>query len=197
MAELSIVGAVNLPPGRCGRGGGQPGVALKVLSSRALVSVIARRNSADALTTAIKRAFDADLPRTPRLVPGRKVSFLWCGHHHWFAQGDDTANLLRRLVPEIGGLAVLSDQSDSRLIVEVSGPSVRATLAKLVPIDLHPKAFHTGDTAVTLLGYLGTQITLVDDSPIYELMVLRSFADSFCQTLVTAAAEFGIEVLPR
>jgi sarcosine oxidase subunit gamma len=122
------------------------------------------------------------------------VSLLWCGHRHWFARSDVPADLLTVLRKEVGALASLSDQSDSRLIVEISGPCARSTLAKLAPIDLHPRAFGAGDTAVTLLGHIGGQVTCLDDRPTYELMVFRSFADSFMESMLAAAAEFGAEV---
>ena len=41
-----------------------------------------------------------------------------------------------------------SDQSDSRLVLRLSGPRVRDVLAKGVPVDLHPKAFKPGDVAM-------------------------------------------------
>ena len=37
------------------------------------------------------------------------------------------------------GVAAVSDQSDARLVLRVSGPRVRDVLAKGVPVDLHPR----------------------------------------------------------
>ena len=67
-------------------------------------------------------------------------------------------------------------------------------LAKLAPIDLHPRAFRPGDTAMTLFGHIAGQITQIDSAPTYELMVFRGFAESFLQELKTYGAEFGIDV---
>lgn len=194
MAEFSAMSPIEMTPGRHGRTGDAPGVILKVASSRKLVSVIARRGQGDALAVAVKRAFDIELSATPRLVRGSMVSFLWCGHQHWFARSDALADLLTVLRKEIGSLASLSDQSDSRLIVEISGPCARSTLAKLAPVDLHPQVFGVGNTAMTLLGHIGGQVTCLDDQPTFELMVFRSFAGSFLETILAAGAEFGIEV---
>jgi len=36
-----------------------------------------------------------------------------------------------------------------------------------------------------------------DTAPTYDFAVFRSFAASFCEWLLDAAAEFGIEVLAR
>lgn len=193
MTDLAGMGAVHFVPGHHGRAG-EPGVILKVTPPRALVSVIARRGSIDALSVAVKVAFDVDLPAKPRLARGRGMSFLWCGYHHWFAEADDASELLPRLRTEISPLAALSDQSDSRFIITLSGPAARATLAKLALVDLHPRTFDVGETAVTLFGHIGGQVTLTDDRPTYELMISRSFADDFLHSMLDAAAEFGIEV---
>jgi sarcosine oxidase subunit gamma len=195
MVELSATIPINLPTGRRGCTDGEPGVVLKMVPSCALVSVIARQGTTEALAAAVKRAFDVDLPMTPRLARGRGISFLWCGHRHWFALSDDTAGIFGKLSPEIRSLAALSDQSDSRLVVELSGPAARATLTKLTPIDLHPRAFRVGETAVTMFGHIGAQITLIDDQPTYDLMFPRSFADSFLHSVSDAADEFGVEIV--
>ncbi len=56
----------------------------------------------------------------------------------------------------------MSDQSDARLVLHLSGPRVRDVLAKGVPIDLHPKVFKPGDVATTLIAYIGVQIDMLD-----------------------------------
>jgi sarcosine oxidase subunit gamma len=106
----------------------------------------------------------------------------------------DTADLLGTLRQQIGTSASLSDQSDSRLIVELSGPATPGILAKLAPIDFHPRAFPVGATALTSLEHVGCQITRIGDEPAYELMTFRSFADSVLHGVLTAGAEFGVDV---
>jgi heterotetrameric sarcosine oxidase gamma subunit len=90
------------------------------------------------------------------------------------------------------GVSKLSDHSDARFAVMASGPKVRDTLAKLTPIDLHPRAFAPSQTALTLFGHLSGQITQIDDMPSYEVMVFRSFAQCFWRAIHAAGAEFGI-----
>jgi len=68
------------------------------------------------------------------------------------------------------------------------------SLAKLTPIDLHPRAFAPSQTALTLFGHLTGQITQIDDAPSYELMVFRGFAQCFWHAMHAAGAEFGIHV---
>jgi sarcosine oxidase subunit gamma len=71
---------------------------------------------------------------------------------------------------------------------------VRETLAKGCPVDLHPRAFEPGDTALTAIAHMGVQLWQGDAAPTYELFVTRSMAGSFAEWLLAAAAEFGLEV---
>ena len=94
----------------------------------------------------------------------------------------------------VGPFAAVSDQSDARLVLRVSGQNVRNVLAKGVPIDLHPNAFRPGDIACTVVGYINTQIDMLDNAPTYQLAAPRSMAGSFWSWLTASAAEFGYQV---
>ena len=192
MADLAAAPAVKLQPGHHGQPH-QAGIKLRPIS-RALVSVIARKGKAKPLASAVKQTFGVVLPDKPQLARGQSVSFLWCGHQHWLAMADQ-GELLSTLGAELGALASLSEQSDSRIVLELSGRSARQALAKLMPIDLHPRAFRPNDTALTLFGHIAGQITQMDDVPTYELMAPRSFAESFVHDVLAAGAEFGIDVI--
>jgi methylglutamate dehydrogenase subunit D len=89
----------------------------------------------------------------------------------------------------------VADQSDARLVLRLSGPSVRDILVKGVPVDLHPKAFKPGDVAVTLVAYIGVQLDMLDDAT-FQLTAPRSMAGSFWSWLTAAATEFGYEIRP-
>jgi sarcosine oxidase subunit gamma len=82
----------------------------------------------------------------------------------------------------------VSDQSDGRGVFRVSGRGAREALAKGVPIDLHPRAFTTGDAAVTLAAHIPIHVWQVDALPTYEIAVARSLATSFLDWLGPAAA---------
>jgi sarcosine oxidase subunit gamma len=80
------------------------------------------------------------------------------------------------------------------VLLDVSGPRIRDTLAKGVPIDLDPVSFKTGDVAVTMASHIGLQIWQLADEPVYRLAVARSYFDSFWRWLAMSAAEFGCEI---
>jgi heterotetrameric sarcosine oxidase gamma subunit len=91
----------------------------------------------------------------------------------------------------------VSDQSDARLVLRLSGPRVRDVLAKGLAIDLHPKAFKPGDVASTPIASIGVQIDMLDAAPTYQLTAPRSMAGSFWSWLSASAAEFGYDVVVR
>ena len=194
MPDLAARAPLQLPGGRQGWLNGAAGITLLVIGPRFLATVMARRGQREALAVAVKKAFGLELPRTPRLARGSPVSFLWSGHDQWFAMADGEGYRLPDLQKEVGAFASLSDQSDSRFSVELSGSCAGAVLGKLTSIDFHPRAFHLHDTAATQFGHISGQVTQTGDGPIYELMVFRGFAESFAHDVLTAAQEFGVEV---
>ena len=112
------------------------------------------------------------------LVPTVSVTFAGTGPDQWIAsaEGAEAANFAAKLRGRIGLFAAVSDQSDSRLVLKLSGPRVRGTLMKGVSIDLHPKAFKPGDVASTQVAYIGVQLDMLDDAPTYLLTGPRSMA---------------------
>lgn len=165
------------------------GVSLRCVSDRACISILARHDRAQALLAAGRAAFGIELPARPRLTSGATVSFLWAGRAAWtaYARALEPAELTERLRAAFGEAASLVDQSDSRSSVELSGRQVRTLLSRLVPVDLHSRAFQVGDTALTLIGAVNGQVTLLDATPTFELTVTRAFAGSFWESLQEAA----------
>src|SRR5262249_35894670 len=150
----------------------------------------------DALARAIREAFGLDVPGTPRRVAAGPVAFTWAGPGHWLASARDREGHVfeAQLRSTLSGLASISNQSDGRTVIRLSGPKAREALAKGVPIDLHPRAFAPGDTAVTTVAYIGVHLWQLDDIPTYEFAVFRSFGAAFWQWLVDASAEFGAAI---
>ena len=175
---------------------GEPGVTIALRTAIALSTVMARRDRKDALARRVQAAFGFDLPFSPRRVAMGAVSFVWAGPGHWLvvAEGVNGCELEARLRAELSGLALVSDQSDGRAVVRVSGARARSALAKGVPLDLHPLAFSPGDAAVTTVAHVGVHFWQVDEVPTYEFAVFRSFTPAFWQWLVDSSAEFGLAI---
>ena len=165
------------------------GVLLRCVSNRACISVLARRGRAEALRAAAHAAFALELPQRPHLARGDLVSLLWAGRDAWtaFAGKLEPVDLEAQLRAAFGDTCSLVDQSDSRSSVELSGGQARTMLSRLVPVDLHPRAFAVGATALTLIGTINGQVTLLDAAPTFELTVSRAYAGSFWESLQEAA----------
>jgi sarcosine oxidase subunit gamma len=183
-------------PGRYGKAGGEPGVAIAELTGLGLATLAARKGQAGALKEAVASAYGVDLPDGSRMARGRSVSFVGYGPEQWLAVSESFANeaLAEDLKRRLGALASISDQSGGRTVLRVSGPRARDVLAKGLPIDLYPQRFASGSAATSTLSLMGAQIWQVDEAPTYDIALFRSLSESFWRWLAASAAEFGYEV---
>lgn len=162
------------------------GVTLRAGAMRESVSLAAFRGQADTLRAFVGKEFDVDLPDTSRSVENADgITFIWAGPDQWLLRAAPGTDLLTRLSP-CAAFAALTAQGDSRTALELRGPGARAIAAKLVPVDLHPRAFAAGDVALTLAGHIAVILRQVDDTPCYEFLVFRSLAQSLHHELHTA-----------
>jgi methylglutamate dehydrogenase subunit D len=195
---VSDLSPTRLVPGRSGRTGGPAGLVVRECVGMRSASLIARRGQAQRASDAALAAFGAALPATPRAVTGRGVTFIWTGPAQWLAEAPVAVeDIEAQLASAFGGLVSVTEQSDSRVVLELGGPKVRAVLAKGLPIDLHPQRFASGDVAVTAVAHISVQLRQLTDEPSYRVAVVRSFFGSFWHWLASSAAEYGCEVLPR
>lgn len=173
-----------------------PGVTLGERVDVGLATVAARKGTADALAAIVRRTYGADLPAGSRVAAGPSVAFIGTAPGQWLAVSETFANgaLADDLAEKLAGLASITDQSDGRAVIRISGPRARDVLAKGLPIDLHPKAFRPGDAATTVISLIGAQLWQVDEAPTYDIAVFRGFAGSFWGWLTASAAEFGYVV---
>ena len=184
-------------PGRHGAGAGTAGLLIEQRTDLSFASVIAKRGKRDQLVSAVETAYGVALPKGPRRVTRGSVTFAGTGPDQWIAstEGAEAQHFAARVRGRIGLFAAVSDQTDARLVLRLSGPRVRDVLAKGVPLDLHPKVFKPGDVATTLVAYIGVQIDRIDET--FQITAPRSMAGSFWSWLSASAAEFGYDVVAR
>jgi sarcosine oxidase subunit gamma len=184
-------------PGRIGRLDGPPGVVVREYTPSLLASMIARPGLTPALSAAAEHAFGVPLPLSPRVASSAVVSFIWSGPGHWLVESGSAAVSMDDLLTSVAGLASVFEQTDSRVVLDVSGPRVRDMLAKGLPIDLHPASFQVGHVALTSASHIGVQLWQTAADPVYRIAVARSFFASFWHWLASSASEYGCEVIAR
>jgi sarcosine oxidase, subunit gamma len=111
------------------------------------------------------------------------------GPNQWFVVGDETltTTAVREKAAALGPDLALSDQSHGRVRLAVFGPRCRFLLAKGCAVDLSTSAFPPGRSAPTLFNHIGVHITRTDEDR-FELIVLRSFAESLWEDLALQSA---------
>lgn len=162
-------------------------------------TVLVRKGRTAALATRVRDRFGIELPGDARRAAARDIAFAGIGRGAWLASneraGEGFALALRH---ELGDLASVSDQSDGYAALRLSGPKARATLQKLVSIDLHPAVFMPGHVAATLAAHMSINLWRLEDtadgSAVFELTVFRSLSHSLWHALANSAAEFGLVV---
>ena len=174
------------------------GLQAKVLDTVALATVLLRKGQRDALAAQCRLHLALELPNGPQRTVGREVALVGTGPGAWLAVRDegkgDFAPWLKAI---LGDTVSISDQSDGYAVLRLSGPKVRAILAKMVPIDLHPKVFPVGSAAVTLAGHIGATLWRREDqggSAVFEIAVARSMASDFGRFLAESGAESKLHV---
>ena len=139
-----------------------------------------------------------ELPLEPNTVAEAEyVTALWLGPDEWLLltpPGRETAladTLIAALADEFASVV---DLSGGQTVVNLSGDHARDVLAKGCTLDVHPRAFGPGRCAQTLVAKAGVTIRQLDESPSFDLIVRRSFADYLAQWLEDAAQEYGLAV---
>ena len=176
-----------------------PGAKVHLAEKRAVVKINLRADPANAvLMQALARALGYELPSDPNRTNGEgDRGALWLGPDEWLltAPGGQEKALFETLSQAATGHhAALSDVSDARIVLALSGSRAREVMEKGCSLDLHPRAFQTGHCAQTRLARAAILLHQTSDAPAYDIHVAWSFAAYLWVWLEDAAAEFGLAV---
>ncbi|HLE19495.1 MAG TPA: sarcosine oxidase subunit gamma family protein [Vicinamibacteria bacterium] len=183
-------------------GGREPGEAGCELQERPFLGHLnLRGDPADAaFLEAVKGVVGFGLPLQPNTIAGNpELIALWLGPNEWLllTPRDQQARIGDALRTALGDMfAAVTDVSDGQTMITVRGAHARDVLGKGCSLDLHPRVFGAGRCAQTLLARAGVVIRQRDDSPSFDVIVRRSFADYLARWLKDAAREYGVRVIP-
>jgi sarcosine oxidase subunit gamma len=150
----------------------------------------------DTFRQAAASALAVALPVKPcSMSENSDVRVVWSGPDDWFivgAKGQADA-LVVRLREALAGLHyAVTDVSSGYTILHLSGMPARDVLAQGCPLDLHPRAFARGASAGSHFFKASVWLWQTNDTPVYELLIRRSFMGYVWLMLERATAECGL-----
>lgn len=184
--------------GRHGAAQHVAGVTLAELTEFELVQVMARRGQWGAAAQACMEAYGKPAPARPQAVAAQGALLIWSGPDQFLIlSARDAGAPLERARRVFSGMASLSEQSDGRSLIRISGSRARDLLAKVCSLDLHPAVFPAGAAAATSIDHTAVSLWRGEDSSgeaVFLLLVFATFAESLWGTLLDSGAEYGIAV---
>jgi sarcosine oxidase subunit gamma len=164
------------------------GISIAPAPMACAVSIIARKGMAQNLAAAMLEGYGLALPMAPHATTNGELTLVWAGYQHWLllattGAGDGFESAAR---DKLGTTAAVSNQSDNRVRLHITGDNARDVLARGVPIDLHPSVFKPGDAAQTVYDHIGIHLWLALDGHAFEALVARSYAPSLMAALARA-----------
>lgn len=180
-------------PTEAGRG---RGVIATERDGLGIARIAARRGEAARVAELFHATFGVEPPDAPRSATRGDVAICGISPNTWIATREGAANAFAESLRSLlGHCASIADQSDAYVILRLAGPRLRETLAKLVPIDVHPRSFRVGDVAQTVCGYVSVMLWRLEDTPqgdpAFDVWAGRSLALSLHHAIAQGAAEFG------
>ncbi len=182
-------------PRRHGAVEGDAGVTVGEIRGFQLVLVLARRGKAEAMRKTAKTQFDADPGDRAKSIAGKNgCVMIWSGPDQFYALTPVAkAKPVGDLQAKFAKSASISDQSNGRSLIKISGPKTRDCLCKMLSVDLHPGVFEAGDAVSTQMAHMAVNVWR-DEEDAFSILVFTSFAESLWQTILDHGAEFGVEV---
>lgn len=167
--------------------GGAPdrtGIEIAIVHEAAVALVLASRANADAAAGAL-----AVLSST------RGASVRAAGPGSWYVvdANADEGTFLRRVGDSVGPAGAVVDQSSGRVLFRIEGEHAAAALSKVAFVDLFEASFPTGDSATTMAAGIGVHLHRTGPQS-FELLVMRSYAESLIDRLKLACREYGYRV---
>lgn len=164
-------------------------IELAEVNGRALISLAVPNGGEAALADRVKQAYGADLPAVGKSTSSQtgNAAMLGMSRDQIFLLFDEPAGDPVAHVQELlGESAYIVDQSDSWVMLAISGARARAALERICPIDLHRGNFAVGDVARTVMEHHAA-IVMRTEGEAYLLLSPRSSAKSFAHAVQVSA----------
>jgi sarcosine oxidase subunit gamma len=143
---------------------------------------------------AVEEALGLTPPEAGRAATAGPVTMLWLGPDEWLVVAEDggatLGGSLRRALTGIN--AAITDVSDARAVIRLSGCGAGDVLAKGCTLDLHPRVFGPGHVVQSTLARVDVILVQVsgDGDLAFDIHVGRSFAEYLWLWLEDARRNF-------
>ncbi len=137
-----------------------------------------------------------DLPLEPNTTSTGLSTVYWLGPDEWLivSPAGERPTLPTLLDDALDGMhASINVVTGGQVAMRISGDNAAALLAKGCTLDLHPKVFLAGQCAQTGLAKAGVLLSKVDNTPAFDVIARRSFAEYLALWLQNSGAEYGIQ----
>ncbi len=155
------------------------------LGDQALVSLAIPNDQDDIVEKALAENYKAGIPKVGQSTHSTvdNTRFLGLQSEQFFALFDYSGDRpAEHLSTKLGDTLYLCDQSDSWIMLRLTGVNCRPALERICPIDLHPGTFPCGAVARTSMEHLAAIIVHEDENQ-YLLLSPRSSARSFLHAI--------------
>ena len=129
---------------------------------------------------AVKATLGQPLPTDANTFTAGEDTQYWLGPDEWLlvtGPGKENGKAEQLGKSLSGQCHSLVDVTGGQVLLRLRGSQVREVLAKGCTLDLHPRAFKVGQCAQTTLAKTSMLIALIDDTPTFDIIVRRSFAE--------------------
>ena len=154
----------------------------------------------EAVQSAVTRAIGQHLPVLPNTSTTSKHTILWMKPTRWMilSEPEDIPQIRQKLETALAEFHfMISDASDSRTGIEVTGAHARTLMRRICALDLHEGSFPVGQCAQTLLVRIPLLLHQLDETPTFHLYVDRSVARYAWDWLTDAAIALISSGKPR
>lgn len=174
--------SLKTPPGK--------GVTVEHLRGHGMVQVFAAKGSAAKVERALgikqspgKASVTKELTALP-LSPGQWLVIS--------AKPDTAGNFADKVKTRLKTSGYVSEQSDARVRLRLSGPRVLELMQKACRLDLDPAVTGPGWCAQTQMAQCGVILHQVDAEPVFDILVYSGFSRNFAEWLEHTGAQLGI-----
>ncbi len=178
----------------------KPGVIIEERPNICLLQMIARNNDPLQLANIMTQYLGLEKPLAP-MAAASKNGLLICATgplEYWvMGQKPDAIDALAAIQFKAEQSASIFDQSEGKLVLRLTGAKAADILAKGTALDLHaktllaPKTLLAEGAAHTVIEHIPVLLTWQSPAGHYDLLIPRSYAQSFMTWLCGAARDVG------